>query len=100
MKLIIFYGYDAFRHLAHITIITCVLGSAKLAEGENVNQSFVNSAVNVVAGDQILANMVVYEIKSAEREACLAKQGECNLLDNLQSRKTEFLISCDSHVYT
>ena len=68
-------------NLTHITIITCVLGSAILAEGDNVNLKFAKSTVNVVTGDQINANKVVFNITRAEGEATPSSQGECSLIE-------------------
>lgn len=67
-----------FVKLGRITLFTYVVGSATLAEGGNVNQRFINSQVNVVAGDQIHGNIIIYNIVSPEVETSPSNQGECN----------------------
>lgn len=61
--------------LAISTVITCILGSATLAEGGNVNQKFENCSIKITAGDLIN----VYNTTSAERETSPSSQSECNV---------------------
>lgn len=77
-KSILFGDYAIFVMIARNKTITYVLGSATLAEGENLNQSFIKSAVNVVAGDQIYGNKARYDITDAERQPSTAHQGYIN----------------------